>query len=119
LIPAVVLPAGGLWWGAVKGIEALHGVLYPTQNLQTASNAVGAIFATVSPFFAVIPVALIVGNCVAWLIPPARRVLDREAEPHPGTRFRESQRQLIQLAKYMVPIGLGVAVIGALMSWGR
>jgi hypothetical protein len=90
-----------------------------TQNLRTASDAVGAIFATVSPFFAVIPIALIVGNCLLWLIPPARRVLDREARPHPGTRFRESQRQLIQFAKYVVPIGLGIGVVGALMSWGR
>jgi len=43
LIPAVVLPAGSLWWGAVKSLEALHAVLYPGQNLRTASNAVGAI----------------------------------------------------------------------------
>jgi hypothetical protein len=119
LIPAVVLPAGSLWWGAVKGLEALHAVFYPAQNLRTASNSIGAIFATVSPFFATIPVAMIVGNYLVWLIPPARRVLAREAEPHPGTGFREAQRQLIQCAKYMVPLGLSVGIIGAVMSWGR
>jgi hypothetical protein len=101
----------------VKGLEALHAVFYPSQNLRTSSNAVGAIFAVVSPFLAVIPVAMIVGNCLVWLVSPVRRILDREAEPHPRTRFPESQRGLFRFAKYMVPIGLGVGVIGALMSW--
>ncbi len=118
LIPAVILPAGGLWWAAVKSLEALHGIFYPTRHL-LASNAVGAILAAVSPFFAVLPVAMIVGNYLVWLVPPARQVLDREATPYPGTGFRQSQQQLMQFAKYLVPIGLGIGIIGALIPWGR
>jgi len=119
LIPAMVLPAAGLWWGAVKSLEALHAVFYPAENLLTSSNGIGPIVATLSPFFSVLPLAMIAGNYLVWLIPPARRVLDREADSYPENRFLESQRQLIQFSKYIVPIGLGIGVIGALVSWRR
>ena len=98
--------------------DASRGFLSSSES-EKASNAVGVIVATVAPFFAALTIAMIVGNCLTWLVPPARRVMAREAEPHPGTSFRESQGQLIQLAKYLVPIGLGLGAVGAGMPWGR
>jgi hypothetical protein len=118
LIPAVGLPAGLLWWAFAKGLEAIHGVLYPGETLKTAPNAVGAIFTAVSPFFAALPIAMLVGNVLVQLIPPARRVLDREAAPYPGTGFHKAQKQLLQFSKYLVPIGVAVGLLGALIPWG-
>jgi hypothetical protein len=36
---------------------------------------------------AAIPLAFIVANAMVWLVPPARRALNHEAQGHPGTTF--------------------------------
>lgn len=56
---------------------------------------------------------LLLANCVAWLIPPARRRLDAEAEGYGGIGFRESTEALLRLAKWAVPGGLIIALIAA------
>jgi hypothetical protein len=117
LIPAVVLPFGLFWWAVAKGLEAIHGARYPGENLITASHSVGVAVAAVSPAFAAIPIAMLVGNCLVRLVPPARRVLDAEAAPYPGTGFHSAQNRLVQLSKYVVPTGLAVGLLGALMPW--
>jgi hypothetical protein len=58
----------------------------------------GAILATVSPFFGSIPLSMILGNFLVWLVPPARRILDAEAKPFPETTFWNAQRKLFKLA---------------------
>jgi hypothetical protein len=118
LIPAVLLPAAGLWCGIVEALQAFHRVFYPGETLGTASHSIGPILTAVSPMFAVLPIAMLIGNGLVWLVPPMRRVLDAEAAPHPGTGFWDAQRQLLRGAKYLVPIGLGAGALGAFLTWG-
>ena len=52
-----------------------------------------------------------------WLIIPARRVLEHEATAVPKTDFGSVQRQLIRFGRIAAPASLGLAVVGALVSW--
>ena len=51
-----------------------------------------------------LPVGMILGNLLVWLIPPARRALDQEAAGHVGTDHRTSQRYLLYLSKKMIAL---------------
>ena len=59
-----------------------------------------------------LPIGMVLANLLIWLIPPARRALDREAVAHPGTDYRTAQRQLTYMARKM--IGLYRKLIGKL-----
>jgi hypothetical protein len=67
--------------------------------------------------FSIAPAALafgfMLGNILIWLIPPARRVLDAEAEGYPVTSFAESMRGLLKICLWALPIGLAVALTAA------
>jgi len=116
LIPLVALPFAGLWWGFVVALTQLHGWIYPGQSLARA-RGLGSILTAVAPFFAALPLSMLVGNMLVFLVPPARRVLNKEAASAPGTDFRSSQRGLFGLSRFLVPLGLGLGVIGALLRW--
>ena len=105
------------WWELAKLFEAVHGAIYAGQNLTVTPRGVGAALTAVAPFFAAIPTAMFIGNILVWLVPPARRALDAEAKPHPGTDFRASQHQMLLLIRYLVVPALGVALLGALLPW--
>jgi len=116
LIPAVLLPLGILAWGLIQVLQRLHQARYPTQDLTSASGF-GPIATTVGALLAAIPLALLIGNGVVWLIGPIRRVLEHEASAVRGTSFIDAQRQLIRFAMIVVPVLLGIAVVGTLISW--
>lgn len=46
-----------------------------------------------------------------------RRVLKREAQAFPSTRYRNGQKQLLKIALAFVPVSLLFSVIGALLEW--
>jgi len=116
LIPAVLLPLGILAWGLIEVLQRLHQARYPTQDLTSASGF-GPIATTVGALLAAIPLALLIGNGLVWLIGPGRRVLENEASAVPGTSFADAQRQLIRFGTIAIPVFLGIAVVGALISW--
>lgn len=58
-------------------------------------------------------VGLILGNCLAWLVAPARRAFDAEARGYPGTEFRSAMRGLFELTAVTLPIGVVVAIVSA------
>lgn len=64
--------------------------------------------------FAAIPLGMIFANAVAWCIPPARRVFEREAKGVKWTSFPEAMKGLTKIALVMVPICLMLSFIGAL-----
>jgi hypothetical protein len=68
-----------------------------------------------SAFLASLIPSLIIGNCLAWLIAPARRALDREAKDFPGTDFRTSNRKLMQLAAVLTPVALVAGILAAVL----
>ena len=116
LIPAVVIPFGGLWWSGVMAAELLHLRLYPGQHL-LKSQGLGPVLAAISPFFGALPLAMIIGNLLVRLIPPVRRVLDEETRLFPFTKYRNGQKQLFKIALVLVPLSFLFLVIGALLEW--
>jgi len=53
------------------------------------------------------------GNLLAWLIPPARRVFDAESGGFPSTSFRASMGCLFKIAVWTLPGGVAVALAAA------
>jgi hypothetical protein len=117
LLPTIIIPLCAIWIGSYKALDLLHATIHPGQNFQTTGQGIGAILAAVAPFFGALPLAMIIGNFVVWLIPPARRMLDEEAKPIPSTSFINSQKQLLKLAYIIVPVSLVLSIIGAVMPW--
>jgi hypothetical protein len=73
--------------------------------------------AVLAAFVASLLPATIFANGLVWLIPRARAVMEREAEPMPGGSFSTAQRDLFRLARWLVPIALLVTAVGAILSW--
>jgi len=59
---------------------------------------------------------MIVANCLVWLVPAARRTFQAEAEPFPDVTFRSANQGFLRMAMLMTPIGLAVALLGALLT---
>lgn len=117
LLPAIIIPLCAIWVGSYKILNTLHSTVHPGQNFQITGKGIGAVLAAVTPFFGALPVAMIIGNFLVWLIPPVRKVLDEEAKPFPSTSFINSQKQLLKLAYVLVPVSIALAIVGALMPW--
>ncbi len=75
--------------------------------------------AIVAAFFATMPLSILCGNYLVWLIKPARRRLDAEAAGFPGTSFREAQASMLRFACVLVPLALAVALGAALQPWSQ
>jgi hypothetical protein len=120
LIPPALFGWLGSWYGFFRIVWAFHQTLYPQHALRDFwqegvgfASFVPGFLMLFAPFPAAICIGLIFANCVAWLIPSARRTLDAEAEGHKGTGFRESTEALLRLAKWAIPGGLIIALVGA------
>ncbi len=118
LIPAILIPFGVLWVLDFRAVNLLHMRLYPGQDIWKC-RGIGTILVAISPFFGSLPVAMIMGNFFVRRLPPARRVLDREAEAFPVTSYRNSQKQLFKFALVLVPVSLLLSLIGVLLPWQR
>lgn len=105
-----------IWAGLCGAANVMHMHMFPGESLRTAKGA-WPILATLAPFFAAVPLALLIGNVLVWLVPSARRALDLEANPHPGTSFRESQAKLTTLALYMTPVSIAASLVAATFPW--
>ncbi|MBJ6802809.1 hypothetical protein [Geomonas propionica] len=117
LLPAIITSLCALWVGSYKVLNTLHSTVHPGQNFGITGKGLGAVLAAVTPFFGALPVAMIIGNFLVWLIPPARKALDEEAKPFPSTSFINAQKQLLKLAYVLVPVSLALGILGALMPW--
>lgn len=65
-------------------------------------------------FIATVPVAMVVGNFLIYLIPAARRAMDAEDRAFPGTEYTTAQRELKRLAAMLLPVAILLSLIG---SW--
>ncbi|HEX9084497.1 MAG TPA: hypothetical protein VF836_07145 [Gemmatimonadaceae bacterium] len=117
LIPAFVSSLGLLWWFFVALLLVAHRNLYLDQDLASTPRGVGPILTTVSPLLAAIPLAMLFANALVWIIPPARRALEREAMLGPRASFQTTQGCLLRGSTLMVPIALALGILGTLMSW--
>lgn len=117
LIPAVVFSVVILWGISFHVLELIHKGFHPGQTFSSHSKGLGAVLAAVAPFFAVIPIAMLVGNALVWLVPPARKALESESKKIIGASFLQTQRSLFTVASIIVPVAFVIAFIGAYLPW--
>jgi hypothetical protein len=121
----VFLPAGfgaiGLiWFMFFKSFLWLHVLVYPTdlarlKTLMGGSMTLGQALIGLVPLFSAIPLGLMAGNVLMWLVPPARRASEKKAKGVKWASFRDSQMALAKIALVLVPVGIVCGVIGALI----
>jgi hypothetical protein len=111
LIPGVVFGTTVFWCLAIEGAALVLGVSWRTM---LAGKGAPPFLIALPPVFAALIAGLITANCVVWLVPPARRALEREAAPHPGLGFGPSTRALCRVLLFLLP---AVAALMALGIW--
>ena len=116
LIPAVLFPLAVTWGLLVFGFESVHSAYYPGQSLKNGSG-VAVVLTTVCPLFTAIPVGMLVGNWLVWLLPAARRKIEVEAINSRAADFVSSQKLLFRASAVVLPVSLGLSFIGALLPW--
>jgi len=110
LAPAFVAWFATIAIGILRGLEAFYDVP-PIAGSSFAGLMVfaGIAIATMLPAF-------VLANLTVWLIPGARRAMDREAADHDGASFRDSTLGLLRGSLVTVPLGLILAVAGVLLA---
>jgi hypothetical protein len=81
------------------------------------AEGIWPILLAVAPLFAALPLALLLGNVLVRLVPPARRALDAEAQAYPHASFRASQAQLRKAAFVAVPLAFLATLLAASLMW--
>jgi hypothetical protein len=76
-------------------------------------NDIELIWIVIPVFLTAIPWGLMLGNIFAWIIPPARRVLDKEAEGHKGCSFKKSMSGLFKMALIISLICIPIAIFAS------
>ena len=116
LIPAVLFPIIAVWVATVLLAQQGHMHLYPGQTLRNGKG-LWVIVAVMAPALAAVPLGMLVGNFLVWLVGPARRALDREAAPDPTLTYEATQSALLKFALLAVAIALVATALGTLSSW--
>ena len=116
LVPAVLLPIVAFWVAGALSAQHAHMLLYPSQTLRNAKG-LWVIIAVMAPVLAAVPLGMLVGNFLVRQVGPARRALNREAEPDPITSYAASQPALLRLATPLVVIAMVATAIGSLSPW--
>lgn len=113
LIPAVLIPLLGLWYCSAYLLGALYRVRHPGTEFVLLPDSLAGIVLATMPLFAWLAPAMIVGNHLAWLIPPARRAFTSEAKAFPGTSLTDSTRGLARYTRFLTPAALALAFAAA------
>lgn len=120
LIPLVLGGWLSAWYVLFRLVWAFHQFLYPTHQFRdfwqpgiSFSSFVPSFLMTFAPVPGAICLGMVAANCIAWLIPPARRTFDAESVGYPGTSFREATGALLKAASFATPFGLIIALIAA------
>jgi len=126
-LPKVILSfvlLGVVWYLLFKVMWEMHVYAYPEHqgHLDMFWKEGLSLEAFVSSFLLLIPlflpamgVAFVVTNGLFWLIPPARKVFEKEADGDSEMTFIGATSGLAAiLLKYLLPIGLGLSMLGAL-----
>ncbi len=60
----------------------------------SVSAFVSSFLMGIFPLFASLPLGMLLANCIAWCLPPARRAFEQEAKDIPRASFYEAMRDL-------------------------
>lgn len=113
LIPFFLVSAGLSWYAAVRILLALRMNFFPQDAFLMNGTRLGNIFMYVSPLFPSIGVGLLFANFSLWVIPPARRTLEEEAQAHPSAGFKRSNVGLVKFVLIVSAVALPLAALGA------
>ncbi len=117
----LLLPAGlgswaALWYATVLALSKVHLMAHAIPRLALLPDGLGGVLTALGSLFASFAPSMIVANCLVWLVPAARRTFQAEAEPFPDVTFRSANQGFLRMAMLMTPIGLAVALLGALLT---
>jgi hypothetical protein len=120
LIPLALVGWLATWFFLFRAVWLFHVWLYPDHLLRNFWGR-GISFTGFIPSFLMLfglaPAALCLGivfaNCVAWVMPPARHAFEREAAGFPEDSFVGANVGLLRAAKWVLPLGLLVSLLGA------
>jgi len=120
LVPLCFGSAIAVGYALFKLVWLFHTFFYPDHQLRDFWQS-GITFRSFVPsflmVFSLMPGALgtgfMFGNVVAWLVPPARRTFDAEAQGYPGTSFPQAMGGLFKFTLWTLPSGLAVALTAA------
>jgi hypothetical protein len=101
-------------------VWSFHKTVYPDHEFRYFGDRLST-FATIVPtflmVFAIFPGAIGLGfvtaNIIMWLIPPARRAFEAEAQGHPGTSFKDAMKSLGKFTAWALSGGLVIALVAA------
>jgi hypothetical protein len=110
-LPFSIAGIGCCMWVFLQAVLFVVGLLgsrnLDLKKLLNDDGVHGFIF--IGLFFAALPFGMMFSNLVFWIIPPLRRIEDREAVGHKGTDFRNSMKGLFVFAGFSVPLGLATS----------
>ena len=111
-----------LWYALFRLVWAFHVAIYPHHQLDqfwhggiSTGNFALSLLMMFAPAPGAMALGFMLGNLIVWLISPARRALDAEAEGYPGTSFPDAVRDLARICLWTLPAGLCVAFIVAFL----
>jgi hypothetical protein len=117
LIPAVFIPWLTLWWLSALLVGQFARLVHPDLEFVLLPDTRGAILIALGLLFACLGPAMIIGDLLVALVPGARRTFETEAAPFPETQLKESIWGLLKFSAFLTPVGVLVAVVGAIIPW--
>lgn len=115
LIPCYFIPWLLLVFGSALMFGRLYALIHATDRVGVLPETIGGILIAVGLLFAWLAPSMITANQLVSAVPAARRALDQEATSVPGTDRRSANRALLRVCRYLVPVGLLVALAGVLI----
>jgi hypothetical protein len=116
LAPLFVVWFATIAYAILRGLDPLYTALHSPPPERLLSGTVGGVMVFAGSAIAALLPAFILANLTVWLIPAARRAMDREARDYPEAGFRASTLGLLRGARVMVPLGMIIAVIGVWLA---
>ena len=110
-----------VWWGLLHAVWAARNFVIPQHATSFSTvfradrSGLAVLVSGLSPFFAAIPIGLLISNYLLWFIPPYRRACTREAKGVWHASFEDSQRDLSLMVLCMSCPALVVSFIAALL----
>src|SRR5215472_13003491 len=108
-----VISIGLTWYFLALLLIALRNLFFPDEAFLVNGTHLGNIVVHVLPFFPSLGIGLMIANLCVWLVPPARRALDREASGSRDGGFKASNLALMNGTGAIGAITLPLAILGA------
>ena len=113
LLPAGLVPWSILTWLTLRWLGDLARHFHPTRTFTVLPDTLGGILIGLASPFVWIGPAMILGNYLVAMVPPARRALDAEGATVPRADFRSANRDLLMLSLFLTPASFLLGLLGA------